>query len=142
MKLKSSLLYMILENSFASNRYSRAYLNLKNVIALEESEKHKFTKNVYDQFEELTKKFNDFNNEIPLIVIERYYQDYKDKPNKYCNLLFGKNQKELLDLQIMDLYLLLEDFFQECFQLACVIASMYNLEIKINSGNQVEENIL
>jgi len=134
---------MILENSQSSNRYSKAYLNLKNVIKLEEKEKHKFKQSVHDEFKQLTEKFNNFQNKIPLLVIERYYLDHRDKPQKYCNLIYGSEQKELLGLQIMDLYEKLEEFFQECFVLACDIASLYNLEIKINNnGSNFEDNIL
>lgn len=140
MKLKSSLLYQVLDNHFSINRYSKAYINLKNVIDLETQEKHKLSKSILNNFEELTKQYKNFTKGIPLIIIERYYNDHKEKLNKYCHLTYKKS--ELSEIQIMDLFIQLEEYFNLCFSLAVQIASLYNLEIKINKGYDSEEGYL
>lgn len=140
MKLKSSLLFQVLDNHYSTNRYSKAYINLKNVIELETQEKHKLSKSILENFGELTKQYDSFTKGIPLIIIERYYNDHKEKLNKYCNLRY--KTYELSEVQIMDLFIQLEDYFNLCFSLAVQIASLYNLEIKINKGYDSEEGYL
>jgi hypothetical protein len=134
MKLKLNLLIPILENVSSSNRYSKAYLNLKNVISLENRADYKFKdQEVYTKFQNLEKKFNNFLCDIPLIVVEKYFNDNKEDHNKFIYLEY--KDEELTDLKIMELYNELETYFQECFTLACLIADLYNFEVKFNETN-------
>jgi len=125
---------MVLENSIASNRYTKAFLNVENVMALEEKDKaFQFPQNVLDSFKELKKKYDSFLAGIPLIIIERYYFEHAQDMNKYVYLEYDDN--ELDELKIIELYSILEDFHNKVFELACEIADLYNLEIKLNAGS-------
>lgn len=133
MKLKSSLLYMILDNAMTSNRYSKAFLNIENVFKLESKDPDfVIPKELLNTFKELKKRYDSFLSEIPLLIIERYYFDHANDMNKFVYLEY--DEKELSDIKIIDLYNELEQFYNEIFELACEFASYYNLEIKMNKG--------
>lgn len=134
MKLKQGLLYMILDNPNIATKYSKAFLNLKNVIELEKKENSKFDKSIIDSFNELSKKYNSFLNKVPLRVVETYFRKYAEDLEYYVYLEYEGN--EVSDLKIIDIYIKLEDFFSECFELACKIADFYNLEIKLNKDDK------
>lgn len=133
MKLKLNLLLNVLENPTNSNKYSKSFLNLKNVIDLEKRSEYKFNdKSVDTKYNLLEKKYDNFINDIPLIVVERYFNDNHETPNKHAYLEYNDN--ELSDIKIMEIYNTLELFFQDCFSLACLIADLYNFEVKFNEG--------
>jgi len=140
MKLKLGLLSLILDNSNTPNKYTRAFLNLKNVFELEEKENFKFDKELIKKFNNIKEKNKNFQNEIPLKIIEKYYILQNDQLDEYIFIRYNGN--EIADLRIIDLYVLLEDFFQEIFSLACEIADFYNLEIKINDNSQRKNEFL
>lgn len=132
MKLKVGLLSLILDNINTPNKYTKAYLNLKNVFELESKETDfKFTKEQIEKFNELEKSYNSFINGIPLKVVERYYIQHYEDLQKHCYLEFEDN--ELSDLKIIDLFYKLENYYEEIFEFACNIANYYNLEIKFTS---------
>lgn len=142
MKLKLNLLLNVLENPTSSNKYSKSYLNLKNVMDLEKRGEYKFNDtSVIDKFDKIEKSYLDFINKIPLNVVERYFNDNHENPNKHAYLEYNDN--ELSDIKIMEIYNKLELFFQDCFSLACLIADLYNFEVKFNEGenkNKSSEN--
>ncbi len=140
MKLKQGLLYMILDNPNIATKYSKAFLNLKNVIELEKKENSKFDKSIIDSFNELSKKYNSFLNKVPLRVVETYFRKYAEDLEYYVYLEYEGN--EVSDLKIIDIYIKLEDFFSECFELACKIADFYNLEIKLNKDDKSDIKML
>ena len=141
MKLKLNLLIPILDNQNSTQKYSRAYLNLKNVLELEKKAKYKFKdKSIYSDFEILEKQFNDFISGVPLVVIERYFNDNKENTNKYIYLEY--EDSEVNDLKIMELFNKLEEFYQKCFTLACSIGNLYNFEIKYNSDDDNDNSEL
>ena len=137
MRLKVNLLIDILNNVPTKNKYSKAFLNLKNVFELEEKEKFVFSKSIIEQFNELSKRYNSFLDNIPLIIIERYYNTKSDQLTSYVILEFNNNELNS-DLQIMNLFQELELFFEECFNLAVQIASLYNIEVKLNKRGEEE----
>lgn len=140
MKLKSNLMFMILENRQSDNRYSKSFLNLQNVIELEESDQSfKLPKELLVKYNYLKSKYNKFLSDIPLIVIERYYNENKENMNKFVFLEF--DNKELTDIKISELFLELEIFFTKIFNLTCILANYYNLEVKLNDGNTTEKYI-
>lgn len=139
MKLKINLLISILENTPTPNKYTKAYLNLVNVHKLEKEDGFDFPENIENKILNVTSKYESFLNNIPLQVVERYYNEYKQEINKYVFLEF--NEKELSEMKIIDLYLLLEDFFSEVFEVACQIANYYNLEVKLNDANKFNKNV-
>jgi hypothetical protein len=139
MKLKASLLYMILENPQITNRYSRSYENLKNVIDLELKESPSMKEDiVYKKFKKLQNQYNSFYHEIPLKIVEKYYFKYREKLNHY---VFIEYKKKDFNIKIIDLYFLLENFFLEVFECACMLANQYNLEIKINHSSSDVQTI-
>ena len=131
MRLKQSLLLMNLENINTDNKYSKAFLNLENVKKLEDKEKTIFPLEIQTKFRKLKEKFDNFLGGIPLKVVERYYIQHMTDMNHYC--YFEYNGKELEDIKIVDLFILLERFYEEVFELSCEIANYYNLEIKLNN---------
>lgn len=141
MKLKGSLMASILDNYPTPNKYSRAYLNLRNVFDLESNSGFKFEKHMVESMKKIENKYNKFLNGIPLVVIERYYIDHKENYNKYIFLEYG--ELELSDIRIMDLFTELEKFYSMIFELTCKIADYYNLEVKLNSkGNNESEKYI
>lgn len=134
MQLKLSLLGLILENSNTTNKYSKAYLNLKNVFDLENKEDFEFTKDFIKKFKELSLKYDSFINNIPLEVIEKYYNLHIDNLEKYIYIEY--RGFELEEYKTIDLGIELEDFYKQIFSLACEIANYYNLEVKLNNKSQ------
>lgn len=133
MKLKINLLVPILENTNTPNKYSKAYLSLNNVFQIEDRHNYKFDVLIMEQYQRLTYKYGDFINKIPLTVIEKYYNVHQAELNKHCFIMYGEH--ELADLTVIEIYTKLEDFFNSCFSLACRIADLYNLEVKLNNPN-------
>jgi hypothetical protein len=131
MKLKNSLLYEIyhLDNSNPS-KYSRAFLNLQSVFMLEEQEGFKIKSNLKNKFQDIQKKYNKFYSNIPLIVIEKYFYQNINNLNKFVYIEY--RGEELGDMKVSELFYFLEQFFNQCFILASLLANYYNLEFKIN----------
>ena len=139
MKLKSSLLFTILENPESPNRYSKAFLSMKNVFKLEEEETDSIiTTELKTKFSKIKKQYNDFHKNIPLIVVERYFMNHIATMNKFVYLEYQGN--EMTDLKISELFFELEQFFNKIFQLACELANYYNLEIKLNKPSNGEKS--
>ena len=133
MKLKQGLLYSILDNHDVNNKYSKAFNNLKNVIELETKETSNFDENIINKYKDIQKKYLNFFNKIPLNVIETYFFRYSKDLNDFVYIEY--QGKEVNDTKVIDLYILLENFYQEVFTLACEIANFYNIEIKLNQGS-------
>ena len=89
---------------------------------------------VIDKFNKIEQTYLKFINGIPLNVVERYFNDNHEHPNKHAYLEYNEN--ELSDIKIMEIYNKLELFFQDCFSLACLIADLYNFEVKFNEGDK------
>ncbi|MHA1381434.1 MAG: hypothetical protein ACTSRG_23955 [Candidatus Helarchaeota archaeon] len=143
MRLKYNLLIPILNNDSHPQKYSRAYMNLKNVLELEHEEEQQkgkkiLSKEIEDQFKFLETKYKNFLNKIPLIVIEKYFLLHKDELNKYVSLRY--KELELSDLQVVELFEKFEEYFNKCFNIACRIADLYNIEIKLNENKESQKN--
>lgn len=137
MRLKQSLLFSILENINSNNKYSKAYLNLKNVIELEKKEKDFKDQELIEDFEKITKNYNEFINGIPLVVVEKFYFENNARSDDYLYLEYNEQDFSLIAMEIFNR---LELFFSEVFELACRIANFYNLEIKLGNNNSGSEN--
>lgn len=133
MKLKQGLLYNILDNRDVKDKYSKSFLSLKNVIDLEQKENKTFDKNIIKKYNNIKDKYDNFLNNIPLNVIETFFYRYSKDLNDYIYIEYHKN--EVNDLKVIDIYIMLEDYFKQVFNLACEIANFYNLEIKLNSSS-------
>jgi len=133
MKLKQGLLYNILDNHDIHNKYSKAFLSLTNVIDLEQKENKGFDKNLIQKYKNIKIIYDNFINDIPLNVIETYFFKYNKDLNEYIYIDY--RGKEICDIKVIDLYIQLENFYKEIFNLACEIANFYNIEIKLNQNN-------
>ncbi|MFW6282491.1 MAG: hypothetical protein ACOC1P_00355 [Minisyncoccales bacterium] len=133
MKLKVSLLFEIIGGDNSLNKYSRGFEILENVIQLEKKENEKFDLEIESKFKELKKRYMDFLNGIPLKVLEKHYINKRENLNKELYLEFM--EKEVTNFKVIEIYLLLEDFYRELFSVACMIANFYNIEPKINNKN-------
>lgn len=143
MNLKHNFLYGIftLQDGVA-NKYSKAYLNLKAVMDLEEQEKYKMSKSLKDDFINIKEKYISFLEEIPLAIIEKYFYMNLDDLNKFIYISY--KEKEIYSISVIELYMELEEFYNEIFKLGSLIANFYNIEIKINknatdSGEESED---
>jgi len=134
MKLKNSLLLDIITSQEIPNKYSKGFLNLLTIFKLEEQEGFKLPDYIINKFKKLEQKFISFYNNIPLRVIEKYYIKYMLDYNKYVYIEY--NGFEIDNLKVIDIYLLLEQFFDDLYLIASLIASYYSLEIKINKPNK------
>jgi len=144
MKLKASLLYEILNNNFPeTSKYSKSFLNIKNVIMLENNLKISEIKpETRKKFIELEKKYNLFYLNIPLVIIEKYYnKNINHHPAHIIYFEVPKNDNEEIEfeLSVMEVHILLENFFQEVFEIACILADDYNLEIKFKKEYSNDE---
>jgi len=140
MKLKLSLLSDILNNANTPNKYSKAFLAIKNVIDLELKESEsELTKQILDNFTEIEKSYYNFINNIPLKIIERYYINYANELSKYPYIEYEGN--ELAEYKVIDIYNWLEDFFEKIFALSCEIADLYNIEVKLKEASRKIDTI-
>jgi len=133
MRLKESLLFEILKNSSTDNKFSKAFLNLKNVVELEKQESFKIPKNIGETYLKLEKEFLNFFEKIPLNVVEKYYNVHKQDLNKFVFLSY-KGVELNREIQVIEIYNLLESYFEDVFKCAVQLASAYNLEIKFNTN--------
>jgi hypothetical protein len=134
MRLKVSMLMNILQNVDSSNKYSKSFLNLKNVIELEKNDIHK---DFIDEFLIIEEEYNNFINEIPLVVVEKYVMLSRLNINDICYILY--NGKEITEYSIIELHNKLEEFFAKIFFLASKIADYYNIEVKLNKNIMNED---
>lgn len=107
-------------------------MNLKTIVNLENKENFKLPEDLQKSYDGIIGQEQDFINGIPLPIIEKYYLQKQSNLNSYVNILH--NEKEL-NLKVNEIFIKLENFYQEIFLLASLIANYYNLEIKINTEN-------
>lgn len=132
MKLKENLLGEIFARVFMQNKYSKSYINIKNVFELEKQEKFNMPNYLIKDFQVLEMKYNSFINNIPLLVIEKYFYENYDNLDKYIFIEFEGN--EIQSIKVINLYFELENYYNELFALASKIANFYNIEVKINKN--------
>lgn len=113
-------------------KYSKAYLNLKSVIELEEQDGYKLPNSLLEKFISIQSRYKLFLEEIPLSVIEKFYHKNLDDLNKHIYISY--EDKEINEIRIVELFVKLEDYFNEIYSLASLIANFYNIEVKINKN--------
>lgn len=138
LRLKENLLIEILAPNINIHKYSKGLLNLKTIIELEGKEKFELPDNILELYNKLLIREKDFISGIPLDIIERYYSLKKENLNSYINIQFKEQE---LNMKTNELFIELEEFYKELFLVASLIASYYNLEVKIN-GNQQETDFI
>lgn len=136
MKIKTTLLLSILENPSTPQKYSQAFMNMKNIVELELISKESIPQSIKEEYDELKQLYEDFRDGIPLIVIERYYVQHVNELNKMVFLTYRGN--ELTDITVIDLFYELELFYQRLYTLACTIANFYSIEFKLNKESMEE----
>lgn len=122
---------MILDNPNTPNKYSKTYLNLKSVVELENKDGKKLTPQQEKLFQSIEKRYNNFVNGIPLIMIERSYarKRMSDSDQTYVNTFYNDCEDSR---PITEVFSDLEQFFADVFKLACELANDYNIEVAIN----------
>lgn len=137
--LKKNLLIDILAYDNATPlKYSKCLLNLKTIFEIEKQESFKYPDYFYKIFNELREKEKNFINNIPLLIVEKYFYAKNQNLNGFVSISYlipnekGENIEHNLNMSSNDLYLILEDYFSKIFMLASLMANYYNLEIKVN----------
>lgn len=128
-KLKENLLSEI----FAPNqidKYSKSVLNLKTLIELEQKEEFELPKELLNRIKEILKKEDNFLNNIPLKIVEYYFNLKISNINSFINIIY-KNYE--LSIKTNELLIILEDYYNQIFLVSSMLANYYNLEIKINT---------
>ena len=123
-------------------KYSGGYNAIKSIIELEELENNnKIPQSFFDKFKEiqiLSANLNEKLHGVPLIVIEQYFLRNSQNLNKYVYIDYNHLNIEFI---VIDLYVILERFFNEIYALAVRIADYYNLEVKLKKIKTSDENL-
>lgn len=144
-ELRSLLLSKIIAGDGTYNyKYSSCYNALRSVISLERKEsKDKIPKTIFNAFEVLEKRLNELDPRvkgIPFLILEEYLMRNHNKLDKYLFISHAGVESEG-DLQVSDLYLMFELFFQEMYSIAVSIADYYSLDIKMKSDKDSEIDV-
>lgn len=121
-------------------KYTDALKRLKAVITLEREEKgsSKMNENLFKLFEEIEKKSNSLTEDlkgIPLMILEQYFLLNSNKLDVYLNIEYH-NICPKKEYYVKDLYLILEEYFNEMYMLAIRITDLYSIEIKLKTNNE------
>ena len=149
-RLKQTLLSDIISGKgIYQHKYSTAYNWIKAVIELEKKEKiNKIPDRLFNKFKEIEfKTINGLNERfagIPLLILEQYFFRNNNDLNNYIAIEFrysiSENEEktiEVTNIYCTDLYLLLEEFFNEIYFLAIEILDFYSLEIKLKNEKTI-----
>jgi len=127
------------------NKYTDAFNSIKAVIELEKKEKKSdmlpdsyFTR--FIAIEKNSDKLDDQLQEVPLCVVEQFFMRNSRDLGRYLYMSYGK--VEVHNMQVINLYDILERFFMKIYILAVEIADHYSLEIKLKKDNKNKEAIL
>lgn len=132
LELKKNLFIEIF-NPNLKDKYSKSLLNLKTIIDLEKSENFKIPQFIEEKLKIIFNKENNFINDIPLSIIEYYFNKKIDNLNSYVNIQYKDFE---LNIKANELYLLLEKYYSDIFLVSSQLAIYYNLEIKIKDENE------
>ena len=135
LKLKENLLLDILNPLEKQNKYSKGILNLKTALELEKEEGFEVPEKILNDFAKLEKRSKSFINNIPLVIVEKYFYKNQDKFKKE---VFVKYAEHSFNKPINEIYLELEQFYNELFITASMLANYYNLEIKMKTKTNNE----
>lgn len=135
LRLRQNLLIDVI-NPVEINKYSKSLLNLKTLFYIEQKEGFQFPKNILEIYNEILEKEDNFLNEIPLLIIEKQYYRKASNINGYVSI-YMSNQREL-NLEVAELFILLEAYYSKMFLLASLVANYYSIEVKINDKKKDE----
>jgi hypothetical protein len=131
LRLKENLLIEILAPTNSTSKYSKGLLNLKTIVKLEDREEFKLPNDINELYNKLLTREEDFINKIPLSIIEKYFNQKIDNLNSFINIQFKERE---LNIKTNELFIELEGFYNEIFLVASLIASYYNLEVKVGNN--------
>lgn len=128
------------------SKYSTAFNTLKSIINIElkERSKERLPEEIFIKFrniEESSTKLDENLQGFPLLIIEEYFFRNIDSLDKFIYLAY--NKLEYAEYKVINIYEILEQFFQQIYFLAVEIADFYSIEIKLKSNkqNNKDENI-
>lgn len=133
---------IILSRDIFQRKYSTSYNALKAVINLEKEEKakDKLNKKYFDKFTEISELKDNLSDDLkglPLAVTEQYFFRKSKNLNAYIYIQYKDIQ--ITNLRAIEIYQLLEDFFQQIYLLAVQIADHYSLDIKMKPTQSTSE---
>lgn len=124
------------------HKYTTCYNTLSSVIDLEKKEEQaKLPKEIFEKFNHLKELSNNLEPKlkgIPLLIIEQYFLRNSNKLEKY--LYINYKDIEVVDMKVSDLYIVLENFFYEIYNLAVEISDYYSLDVKLKSTDSAGSN--
>lgn len=138
LRIKTNFCIDILNPTTNFNKYSKSLLNIKTLIELEKKEGFELPKEIIENYNKIIKKEYNFINNIPLNIIEHYFYKKINNLNSYINIEFKENE---VNIKTNEIFILLENFYNEIFLLASLIANYYNLEIKINNKRDNDDYV-
>lgn len=124
-----------MSNNQSTKKYTKSMLNLKTLIDLEKMSKFKLNGDNLKEYEELLQLELSFIGGIPLKVIEIHFYNNANNLNSYPYIEY--EDVDIDNVRAIDMYILLEEFFERIFGLVTIVADLYNLEIKINNKAQI-----
>jgi len=130
-RLKENLLSEIFAPEIHT-KYSKSVLNLKTIIQLEKKDEFIIPDDILDKINKILEREHNFLENIPLKIIEHYFNLKISNINSYINIIY-KNEE--LSIKTNELLLELEIFYTEIFMVSSLLANYYNLEIKINTAS-------
>ena len=136
-KLRQVLLNKIISTEGVfQHKYTMAYNTLIAVMKIEEKEKAKdrLPSSFFDKVKGIQSRYSNIDgivSGVPLLILEQYFFLNSKDLGKF--LWFEYNKIEI-ELKIYELYLMLESFFIEIFEIACEIMDYYNIEMKLKSN--------
>lgn len=126
-------------------KYTESFNIIEAVIKLESKEdsKNKLSDYYFKEFKELKECYNNLDERVkgfPLNVLEQFLIRNSSDLSRY--LYMNYKDLELIDMQVIELYDILERYFQRIYLLAVQISDHYSLEIKLKSDKKENESIL
>ena len=138
------LTYIISSVGVYQHKYSAAFNAIRAVMNIEYEEKGKnklperiFRK--YDKIVQMSSALSDKLKGIPLVVVEQYFFRKGSALNNEIYMMYGNI--EVVGLKAVDIYVILEEFFNNIYDLAVEISDYYTIEIKLKRSSDEDEEI-
>lgn len=145
-RLRIELLSKIVSQSEGvfQNKYSGAYNVISSIVYLEKKEKEsnqRLGEEIFKKFDEIENLSNNLNKDlkdVPLLIVEQYFLRNVATFEKF--LVINYDERDIVDLKVYDLYLLLENFYKKIYMLAVEISDYYTFEFKLKETKQNANN--
>lgn len=138
-EIKQRLLHDILNSKGVFyHKYTNSYHAMRNILDLEFKEDKEVNKKIKPIFDKITNKYVDFYKGISLTIMEQFFMRNNKDLGRFIPIEF--NDEDYGEISAMNLYVMLEDFFNEIFNLAVMVANLYSYEIKFNEISKNANN--